>query len=282
MTHLKSSSLGKRVVTGAILLVLLAATLVLGGWYFAAVAFIATAIAIHEELNALKAGGHAPVRWAAFAALVLALPCVKLFSSSLVIMPILTVLAFCVSLQVMRRESPLLEDIMFSLLPMLTLVLPCMCLIGISLSDDMPHLSKMLLVLVFAIAVGGDTFAYFVGSALRGPKLCPNISPNKTISGAVGGLVGSLITALLVGLIAWLFAVKSRTVLPAWWHYVLLGLIGGVAGQLGDLFASLIKRHCGLKDFSNLFPGHGGMLDRLDSVIFMAVIIFCYRMLTVL
>ena len=63
---------------------------------------------------------------------------------------------------------------------------------------------------------------------------------------------------------------------------MLLGLIGGVAGQIGDLFASLIKRHCGIKDFSNLFPGHGGMLDRLDSVIFMAVIIFCYRMLNVL
>ena len=75
---------------------------------------------------------------------------------------------------------------------------------------------------------------------------------------------------------------QSRAVLPEWWHYVLLGLIGGVAGQLGDLFASLIKRHCGIKDFSNLFPGHGGMLDRLDSVLFMAIIIFCYRMLTVL
>ena len=138
-----------------------------------------------------------------------------------------------------------------------------------------------LLFLVFAVPSIGDIFALLVGRSVGGPKLCPAVSPNKTISGAIGGLLGSLIAALLVGLIAWIFAVQSRAVLPAWWHYVLLGLIGGAVGQLGDLFASLIKRHCGLKDFSNLFPGHGGMLDRLDSVIFMAVIIFCYRMLMV-
>ena len=66
--------------------------------------------------------------------------------------------------------------------------------------------------------------------------------------------------------------------LPTWWQYALLGLVGGVAGQMGDLFASLVKRHCGIKDFSNLFPGHGGMLDRLDSILFMAVVMICYQL----
>ena len=61
-----------------------------------------------------------------------------------------------------------------------------------------------------------------------------------------------------------------------WWHYLLLGIVGGAIGQIGDLFASLVKRHSGIKDFSNLFPGHGGMLDRLDSVLFMSVLMYCY------
>ena len=60
--------------------------------------------------------------------------------------------------------------------------------------------------------------------------------------------------------------------------YPLLGLIGGFTGQMGDLFASLVKRHCGLKDFSSVFPGHGGVLDRLDSVLFMSVLMYCFRL----
>ena len=58
-----------------------------------------------------------------------------------------------------------------------------------------------------------------------------------------------------------------------------LGVIGGAVGQIGDLFASLVKRHCGIKDFANLFPGHGGMLDRMDSILFMALVMMCYRLL---
>ena len=71
----------------------------------------------------------------------------------------------------------------------------------------------------------------------------------------------------------------ARLLLPAWYVYLILGILGGVVGEMGDLFFSLVKRHCGMKDFSNLFPGHGGMLDRLDSVLFMAVLMLCYRLM---
>ena len=64
---------------------------------------------------------------------------------------------------------------------------------------------------------------------------------------------------------------------PPLWHYILIGLIGGVVGQIGDLYASLVKRHCGIKDYGTIFPGHGGMMDRLDSTLFVAVLVYLYQ-----
>ena len=91
-----------------------------------------------------------------------------------------------------------------------------------------------------------------------------------------------MLAAVLVGLIAHgVCGADIQPMLPRWWEYALMGLLGGVAGQMGDLFASMVKRHCGIKDFSNLFPGHGGMLDRLDSILFMAVVVFCFRLLII-
>ena len=117
----KPSSMWQRIVTGACLIAVLTLVLCLGGWYFAVAVFLATMLAIHEELNALKVGGHRPVCWTSYVALCLAVPAMR-FYSSLAIIPILTVLGFFVVLQVMRREDPDLIDILVSVLPMITYV----------------------------------------------------------------------------------------------------------------------------------------------------------------
>ena len=95
-------------------------------------------------------------------------------------------------------------------------------------------------------------------------------------------MVGSVAAAVIIWLLSGVLCnAATLAKLPSWWEYLVLGLLGGFVGQMGDLFASLVKRHSGIKDFSNLFPGHGGMLDRLDSVLFMAILMGCYRLFVI-
>ena len=121
--------------------------------------------------------------------------------------------------------------------------------------------------LVLLISFGTDVFAYFTGFFIGKRKLCEDISPKKTIEGAIGGILGSLVLASLFGIIAY---PQHR------YEFMLLGVLGSVVAQAGDLIASMLKRNMGIKDFGNLIPGHGGILDRFDSVILVSPFVYCY------
>ena len=116
-----------------------------------------------------------------------------------------------------------------------------------------------------------DTFAYFVGSAWGRTKLCPDISPSKTREGAAGGLVGSVVTVIVFG---------SMYHIPLY-HLVALGFVVGIAAPVGDLVESAIKRAAGVKDSGRFFPGHGGVLDRFDSIMFAVPAVYYYVQLIV-
>ena len=122
-----------------------------------------------------------------------------------------------------------------------------------------------LLIFPMVVTWASDIGAYFVGRATGGRKLIPSVSPGKTVAGAVGGLVASM-------LVAWLYAryvlvpVASLGFTP--WGALGFGAAISVAAQVGDLFESLLKREGGVKDSSRIIPGHGGVLDRFDSLIF--------------
>lgn len=131
------------------------------------------------------------------------------------------------------------------------------------------------ILLTLCFAWGGDTAAYFAGRAFGRHKLAPVVSPHKTVEGALGGVAGSIAAGVLLtaayGVLSAQYPVISIQIRPQ--HYLLLVLMGAVAsvlGILGDLFASAVKRQAGIKDYGTIFPGHGGILDRFDSVMFIA------------
>ena len=122
--------------------------------------------------------------------------------------------------------------------------------------------------LLFVLIWTADTFAYYTGSSIGRLKLAPVISPNKTWEGAAGGLVGALV-------VAWLYA-EFRNPAFGVSNALALGAIAGVLGPVGDLIESVLKRSAGVKDTSNLLPGHGGLLDRFDALIFTVPIYYVY------
>lgn len=132
------------------------------------------------------------------------------------------------------------------------------------------------ILLILGFAWGGDSAAYFAGRAFGKHKMAPVVSPHKTWEGAVGGVLGSMLVGVIVTVVY--SAVYGKIVgVPLanfgfTYYCVIIGLgaLGSVLGILGDLFASAVKRQCGIKDYGTLFPGHGGVLDRFDSVMFIA------------
>ena len=122
-----------------------------------------------------------------------------------------------------------------------------------------------------------DVGAFFVGRGLGKKKLCPNISPNKTVEGAVGGVLTSVLSMVLISFMfqRWWFKVPVSV---NYLYLIIMSVIGAFMAILGDLCFSFVKRSCHVKDFGNAFPGHGGFLDRFDSVILTAPFVYLFTM----
>ena len=131
------------------------------------------------------------------------------------------------------------------------------------------ELGKYYVLIAFIVAFSADTGAYFAGRAFGKHKLAPVVSPKKTIEGAVGGVLSSILLVELYGVL--LHFTFSFDVV--WWYGILYGLLGAVISILGDLTFSVVKRQVGIKDYSNLIPGHGGILDRFDSMLLVAPVV---------
>lgn len=130
-----------------------------------------------------------------------------------------------------------------------------------------------LVFLSLGIAWFNDTFAYFSGRFFGKKKLCPEISPKKTVEGAIGGVLGDFVACLFM---TWIFSAKAGFSVN-WIHLLIFLPIGAVAGILGDLCASIIKRQFDVKDYGNIMPGHGGVMDRFDSWLFVAPLLYIWN-----
>ena len=120
------------------------------------------------------------------------------------------------------------------------------------------------------ITWASDTTAFFIGRRFGRHKLAPNISPGKTWEGTIGGIVGAIIMSIL-------FFTSTPFHLPlVYWQAIVLSILVSIFGQVGDLVESLLKRNMGVKDSGRLLPGHGGILDRLDSIIFAGIVVYYY------
>ena len=124
----------------------------------------------------------------------------------------------------------------------------------------------------FFIAFAGDALSMYFGMWFGKRKMAPHVSPHKTWAGGIGGPIGSALAMLLLGLIAQ----KWLGYAPDYARLALVGAVANVFGQLGDLSMSLIKREAGIKDYSHLFLTHGGMLDRFDSTMFIAPVVYFF------
>ena len=279
----------KRVITAAILIIVMSLGIWFQGWPLRLLLLASMLTSLAEMYRAFRRIGYDPVRWAGYVYCVLAVLAQAYYATltgplfSYISPPMFAlVLGLLLGMtNIIFKGKVAFDSMMATVFPMLYPGL--FFSLVIALQDLNTRLASTLaLILTFFIASVNDTFALFIGMRFGKHKLSPEISPKKSIEGAVAGLVSSVCFAMLVPFIAQRLALSNAyiaqqlaiTPLPPLWAFAVLGLVAGFLSQVGDLVASLVKRHCGIKDFGSIFPGHGGMLDRMDGILFCGVA--CY------
>ncbi len=262
-----------RTLTGIGLVLLLAFAVTMGGWVFSVLFMASICLCIFEVFRAMKNAGNHPVEWPVWICVCVSIPVFLVTNHSYLVLLLMGCACVLTCVNILFRKEPSLTDLMFSCLPMFSVLLPGMCML--SFQQFPGRLMQTYFILMsFGVPLMGDTLALFVGSRWGKHALSPVVSPHKTVEGALGGLGGSILWAVILHLVYSIF-----TPVAPIWHAAVIGVIGGLLGQVGDLFASLEKRHCGIKDFGHIFPGHGGMMDRLDSVFFATLAVYLYTLI---
>ena len=264
-----------RLITSAIGIPGIILCLVVRGWFAELVIAAVAMIGMIECYRALRAAKYTVCTWGGYLAALAMWPLSQLCGVKDPLILVSVAMGLSMAGVIMSKE-PTFPNAAASVYPIFTAMLPfCILLLMINTTfGTVPGVA--LITLSFCIAYGCDAMAYFGGKAIGKHKLCPSISPNKTVAGAVFGLLGGMLFALACRAV---FVYGFKMPMPRVSAAIVLGLIGAFAGQMGDLTASILKRHSGIKDYGKLFPGHGGIIDRMDSVNFVLIVMYCYTLL---
>lgn len=235
-----------------------------------------------EMYKALRSGGHNVMLAPLIVFFVAVYPLFWFFYTEGIM--IATAVAACVALGIFTfKHTHSLTDLG---LTVLNIVYPCV-FVAMIMAVNLRAGNLLAILLMLAVPLASDAAAYFVGSKFGKRKLCPTISPKKSVEGLYGGVAGALIAGAAVMLLFDVFHVfdgfnnigltaLSDKLWVSILLYALLSVLVMIAGMAGDLVASWIKRQVGIKDYGKIFPGHGGVMDRMDSVIFAMPIVYLF------
>lgn len=262
-----------RIITAIFAIMLLICVVLAGDKVFGGAIFLLSIIAMREYLNCFKNTNYKPIKSIAYiSTLILAVLIFKNYLSiNMVAMGVLvyiTVIALSLPI-IFMSDKYNIGDISVTLFGILYVTFLFSFLTLTRQFENGVYYIWM----IFIGASVTDTCAYFVGCSLGKHKLAPKVSPKKTIEGSIGGVIGTVLVMTLYGMYlnSHILALNVHVV-----HFIILGFVTAIVSQLGDLCASSIKRYVKIKDYGNILPGHGGILDRFDSIMFIAPIVYFY------
>ena len=285
----------KRILTAIVLLVVVLGTLFglrqFSLFYVDALILVCMAIGVYEMFGAFRAAKYKPMAIPLIIAVIGIYPALWFLRETGIVAVIAVTVMIALTIFTFDHKYELKDFLSTAFILFYPIVLLSIFFLinGKTTLGDNPvneNYGDMIgIMLALFIPVFTDTFAYFTGMAIGGKKLCPEISPKKTIAGAVGGIVGGIAASVMVFLLFDFYGVfdsiKNVNVHALTTNinfslaiYMVIGLVGAVVSEVGDLAASWIKRRAGIKDFGKIFPGHGGIMDRLDSILFVLPIIY--------
>ena len=261
-----------RALVAVIALPILLAVVLIGGWLFAGFVFVALIIGGDEYMRLVRQGNYSPPAWLIMA--LIALPVGATWFEhgdwrepgvALLLITAVTYAIWCMERDRHEQKQQPVFDVALAVFGGLYIGWLGSYLIAVRMLDE----GATLTIFLYGCVVVSDSAAYFVGRQWGAHKMSPRVSPKKSWEGYVGSIIGGTIFGALAG------GLPSSDVLT-FGHGAIIGLLIGILGTVGDLAISAIKRQVGAKDSSHLIPGHGGILDRTDSVLIAAAIGYYY------